>query len=149
MVVSDRDAADAADIFRCLSAVDGHELWALRYPARGALDYGNSPRATPLIDGQRVFLLGALGNLHCVSLASGQVIWSKHLRQDFGEVKLQAWGSCSSPLIAGGRLIVNPGAKDASLVALDGASGKAIWKTPGRRPRSARSFWPRSAAERS
>jgi outer membrane protein assembly factor BamB len=126
-----RDAADAADIFRCLSAADGHELWALRYPARGTLDYGNSPRATPLLDGERVFLLGALGNLHCVSLMSGKVIWSKHLRQDFGGVKLQAWGSCSSPLIAGGRLIVNPGAKDASLVALERASGQVIWKTPG------------------
>ena len=87
--------------------------------------------ATPLIEGDFVFLLGAMGNLHCVSLASGKVIWSKHLRRDFGDVKLTSWGCCSSPLIADGRLIVNPGAKDASLVALEPATGEVVWKTPG------------------
>jgi len=131
VIVSDRDLADSADIFRCLDAADGHELWAVRYPARGKLDYGNSPRATPLIDSDLVFLLGALGDLHAVSLASGQIVWNKNLRRDFGPVKLQAWGWCSSPLIADGRLIVNPGAKDASLVALDRATGQVFWKTPG------------------
>jgi outer membrane protein assembly factor BamB len=131
VIVGDRDAADAHDVFRCLAASDGHEVWALRYPARGKLDYGNSPRATPLIDGERVFLLGALGDLHCVSLASGQVIWSKRLRQDFGQTNLPAWGYCSSPLIADGRLIVNPGAKDCSLAALEPSTGEAVWKTPG------------------
>ncbi len=131
VIVSDRDAADGADVFRCLAASDGHELWMVRYPARGQLDYGNSPRATPVIDGDLVFLLGALGHLNCVSLDSGKVLWTKNLRQDFGPVKLQPWGYCSSPLIADGRLLVNPGAKDASLVALDRKTGELVWKTPG------------------
>ncbi len=130
VVVSDRDAADAFDIFRCLAATDGHELWTLRYPARGKLDYGNSPRATPLIDRDVVYLQGALGDLHAVSLASGKVIWRKNLRQDFG-VKLSDWGFCSSPLIANGRLIVNPGVKDGSLAALELGTGQVAWKTPG------------------
>src|SRR4051812_36195729 len=39
---------------------------------------------------------------------------------------------CSSPLIADGKLIVNPGAKDASLAALEPRTGKGIWKTPGK-----------------
>ena len=37
----------------------------------------------------------------------------------------------SPPLIAGDKLIVNPGAKDASLIALDRLTGKLIWKSPG------------------
>ena len=63
VLVSDREAGDTADVFRCLSAETGKELWAVRYAAPGKLDYGNSPRATPLIDGERVFLAGAHGHL--------------------------------------------------------------------------------------
>jgi outer membrane protein assembly factor BamB len=38
---------------------------------------------------------------------------------------------CSSPLLVDDKLIVNPGAKDASLVALDRLNGKLLWRTPG------------------
>jgi outer membrane protein assembly factor BamB len=44
---------------------------------------------------------------------------------------LSAWGFCSSPLVADGRLIVNPGAPNASLVALDPATGAEVWRCPG------------------
>jgi outer membrane protein assembly factor BamB len=131
VVVGDRDPADTQDVFRCLSAADGSELWTLRYPARGQLDYGNSSRATPLIDGQQVFLYGALGQLHCVDLATGRIIWQKNIRESFGVTALAAWGFCSSPLIADGKLIINPGGKEAAIVALEPATGKILWQTPG------------------
>ena len=131
MVVSDRDPADSQDIFRCLSAADGSELWTLRYPARGQLDYGNSPRATPLIDGDRVFLYGALGHLNCADLKSGRLLWQKNVREEFGVTALAAWGFCSSPLLTAGKLIVNPGGKEASLVAIAPETGKVVWQTPG------------------
>ena len=41
------------------------------------------------------------------------------------------WGTASSPLIVDGRLIINPGAADASLVALEPETGDVIWQTPG------------------
>jgi len=34
------------------------QLWQLEYPAVGKLDYGNSPRATPLIHQGKVYVLG-------------------------------------------------------------------------------------------
>ena len=37
----------------------------------------------------------------------------------------------ATPLLVDDKLIVNPGAKDASLVALDRKTGKVVWKTPG------------------
>src|SRR4029079_7374213 len=77
VIISDRDPADRVDIFRCFNA-DGSERWTLRYPAPGELDYGNSSRATPLIDGELVFLAGAQGHLHAVEWASGKIRWKKH-----------------------------------------------------------------------
>lgn len=132
VIVADRDAFDQNDIFRCLDTTTGIELWKLEYPAPGKLDYGNSPRATPLIHKDKVYLLGAFGDLHCVDLSDGSVVWKKNLVRDYG-AKLVTWGMCSSPLLVDGRLIVNPGAPKASIVALDAASGKEIWRCPGAR----------------
>lgn len=131
VIVADRDATDTGDVFRCLDARTGQALWTLAYGTSGHIkDYGNSPRATPLIDQGRVYALGGLGDLHCVTLADGKVVWSRHLARDFGAA-VPTWGYCSSPLAVDGKLIVNPGARAASLVALDLASGKEVWRCPG------------------
>jgi len=130
VVVADRDLEDRDDLFRCLDAATGEELWKLQYPAPGDLDYGNSPRATPLIHEGKVYLLGAFGTLHCVELAGGRVLWKKQLVHEFG-AKLPTWGTCASPVIIDDKLIVNPGAAQASLAALDPDSGDVRWKAPG------------------
>ena len=128
--VADRDPLDEHDAFLAFRATDGELVWQLEYPARADLDYGQSPRATPLVRHGRAFLLGACGQLHCVDATSGKVIWKRNLPRDFG-ARIPKWGYCSTPLWVDGRLIVNPGASNASLVALDAASGKVLWKTPG------------------
>lgn len=133
VLFGDRDDEDRQDVFRCLHAASGKPLWTLAYDAPGNLDYGNSPRATPLVENGRVHMLGAFGDLHCVDLASGKVLWKRSLVADFHVPKerLSAWGYCGSPLVADGRLIVSPGAADASLVALDPATGHELWRCPG------------------
>jgi hypothetical protein len=133
VVIGDRDDDDRQDVFRCFDAETGRPLWTVAYDAPGELDYGNSPRATPLIENDRVHLFGAMGDLHCVALATGRVLWKRNIIVDFGvpEKALSAWGSCSSPLVVEGRLIVNPGAADASIVALDPATGAEVWRCPG------------------
>lgn len=134
VLVADRELADTTDVFRCLSAATGKEVWAHRYPTEGKLDYGNSPRATPLIHGQHVFCLGAFGHLSCVELPTGALVWQRNLKSDFGATEDLPWGYCGSPLLADGKLIVAPGSKEASLAALDPATGKVLWQTPGGPP---------------
>jgi outer membrane protein assembly factor BamB len=120
------------DVFRCLKAADGKEVWAHRTPASGNLDYGNSPRTTPLIRDGRAYLLGAFGDLTCAELATGKAKWSLNVRDEFDATDVRKWGVCDSPLLADGKLIVAPGAKDAALVALDPKTGKVVWKSPGK-----------------
>lgn len=134
VVVGDRDSADQEDVFHGLDRATGERVWTVRYPAAGKLDYGNSPRATPLLHDGRAYLLGAFGHLHCVSLADGRIEWQRHLRNDFQADAELVWGACSSPLIVDGRLIVNPGAREASLVALDPATGTELWRSAGAPP---------------
>ncbi|MBY0455727.1 MAG: PQQ-like beta-propeller repeat protein, partial [Gemmataceae bacterium] len=132
VLVSDRELNDTVDVFRCLKAADGKQFWAYRTPAAGNLDYGNSPRATPLIHDGHVYVQGAFGDLACLDLKTGKARWSLNVRDEFDATDDRKWGVCDSPLIADGKLIVAPGGKDASLVALDPKTGKAVWKSPGK-----------------
>src|SRR5207302_2089189 len=84
VLVADRDPLDKEDIFRCLRADTGDELWSLHNPARGRLDFGNATRATPLIYNDLAFFYNAFGRLLCVRLSSGAVVWKKDLLAEFG-----------------------------------------------------------------
>jgi outer membrane protein assembly factor BamB/ABC-type phosphate/phosphonate transport system substrate-binding protein len=130
VIVADRDGLDSQDVWRCLDAATGAELWTLAYAAPGEFDYGNSPRAAPQLAGDRVFLLGACGHLHCVALATGAVRWSRDLVADF-QVAPPTWGYCAAPLLVDDLLVVAPGAEAASLVGLDAATGEPRWQTAG------------------
>lgn len=131
VVVADKDAKAAHDIWHCLDADTGRRAWSLMYPAAGEMEYTNSPRATPVIHQGLVYLFGAFGDLHCVRLATGNVVWKKNIVKDFGATVI-SWGMSATPLIVEDKLIVNPGAADAALIALDRRTGRVLWKTPGR-----------------
>lgn len=130
VVVADKDADLTRDIFRGFNAKTGAEVWTLDYPAETKLEYTNAPRATPVISEGLVYLQGALGDLHCVELATGKIVWQKHFGIDFGAERPN-WGWSSPPLVVDEKLIINPGGKDVSLAALDRKTGKTLWKTPG------------------
>ncbi len=130
VVIGLRDTLDKKDVFRCYQASDGELLWQVDYEAQGRLDYGNSPRATPLIHNDVVYLQGAFGNLKCVELETGTEFWSINLLDEFG-AKAMTWGNCWSPILVDGKLIVQPGGKRASIVALDPDEGTVIWETKG------------------
>jgi outer membrane protein assembly factor BamB len=130
VIASSRSEDDKSDVFVCFDPVTGAESWQLSYPAPGQLDYGNSPRATPLISDPYVYLLGAFGDLKCVDIDSGEIKWSKHLIKDLGG-QLPGWGYGWSPTLVDGRLIVLPGGKKCSIAALSVDDGSVVWQTPG------------------
>lgn len=132
-IVSTRDVLDTRDVYLAFDAETGKERWRIDYDAPGDLDYGNSPRATPLMEDGKAFLLGAMGHLTAVDLETGLIAWQIHLAQEFQTPKLP-WGLTGSPLVVSGKLIVQPGGEEACLAALDPGTGKVLWKSPGARP---------------
>lgn len=133
MIVSGRDATDSHDLFLAYRADNGELAWRVEYPAPGQIDYGNSPRATPLIADGKAFLWGAFGHLHAVSLASGEILWERHLAREFHTPRLE-WGLASSPLLVAGKLVVPVGGAQAGLVALEPDTGKIVWQSKGGKP---------------
>jgi outer membrane protein assembly factor BamB len=130
LILAERDFADERDVYRCLNANNGELVWLAQFSAPGQLDYGQSPRATPVIHKGRAYLLGAFGDLRCVNMSNGKVVWQRNLPREF-KAELPTWGMCCTPLIVDDMVIVNPGGTNASLVALDCVTGRTRWATPG------------------
>ncbi|MBX9625900.1 MAG: PQQ-like beta-propeller repeat protein [Gemmataceae bacterium] len=117
------------EVVECLDPATGKGVWAFKYPTRYRDDFGfdDGPRSTPLIAGDRVFTLGANGDLHAIDLATGAKLWGRNLLADYKADK-GFFGVATSPTIAGGKLLVNVGGKGAGVVAFDPATGKEAWK---------------------
>ena len=133
VILGDRDVTNQSDEFRCYAASDGELLWTVPYPAPGSLDYDNAPRATPVIHGDYVFLLGAFGHLTCADIHTGLTLWQTNIIEEFDGEKKLVWGTCSSPLLVDDKLVINPGGPEASIVALEPETGFVIWQAPGDR----------------
>jgi outer membrane protein assembly factor BamB len=122
-----------------LAEPDGKELWATRLGSaygRQRMPQGKEgPGCTPTIDGDLAYALGLGGDLVCLRVADGQVVWRKSLAADFAGA-VPTWSYRESPLIDGDKLIVTPGGKEATLVALNKKTGEVIWKAqvPGGDP---------------
>ncbi len=93
--------------------------------ARGGSE---GPGCTPTVDGERLYILGAGGELACLQAQDGQVIWRRSLTEDFGG-RRPMWRYNESPLVDGDKVICTPGAQDAMLVALNKLTGETIWKS--------------------
>ena len=66
----------------CFSEADGKPLWEHKYDCPYTMSYAAGPRATPTVDGDRVYTVGGEGHLFCLNVADGSVVWSKRLGEE-------------------------------------------------------------------
>ena len=109
----------------------GRVLWTREWDANyaGMSDtYASGPRATPTVDGDRVYIVGGTGMLFCLNVRTGEVIWQKDYAKDYG-MQMPTWGITSAALIDGNRVIAIVGGRpDAKVMAFDKMTGKEIWR---------------------
>jgi outer membrane protein assembly factor BamB len=118
------------EIIECMHPETGAAYWQFKYPTsfEDRYGYNNGPRSSPVIDGPRVYTIGAEGKLHCLELASGKVIWKKDFARDY-KVPQDFFGTASTPLLEGKLLIVNVGAPGGPCVAaFDKLTGAEVWR---------------------
>lgn len=113
-----------------LDAKDGGKIWSTRIGKVGTNKGPQyvGPRGTPTIEGDFLYALGSAGDLACLNLAKGEVVWSKNFVSDF-QGKPGAWAYSESPLIDGDNVIASPGGAANTVVALKKADGKLAWKS--------------------
>lgn len=94
----------------CLNAETGEELWRYEYDTdyEDMYGYNNGPRCSPVVDGDRVYILGVDGVLVCVRTLDGKPVWKLDTNKEFGVVK-NFFGVGSTPVLEGDLLIVMVG----------------------------------------
>jgi len=118
------DVEAELDVVRCLDALTGEELWAHAYASKlwDTMHEGGT-LTTPVVDGERVYVLSRLGKFLILDAATGEVREERELVSD--EKGLGTFGLSASPLVLDGRVYLNCG----RTLALDAASAKTLWQT--------------------
>jgi len=134
------------DWLRCWALDTGNELWSARYEAPGSLPF-NGSRNVPTVDAQYVFTLGPFGHLHCFDRKTHDVLWARHLVEDFKDpaidkpepattreeqlarAQVPMWGFTQAPLLYRDLVIVAPQTQRTGLVAYEQATGKLRWRS--------------------
>ncbi len=111
-----------------LDVKTGKKIWETATSRDFRNDRGDGPRGTPTLDGDRLYAMTGNGVVVCLEIATGKIVWSQNVAQKFGG-EIPQWGYSESPLIDGGRLIVMPGGRGASVVSLSKADGSLQWKS--------------------
>ncbi len=115
----------------------GKKMWQTELgrqrPGRHRRGSGSNP--SPVTDGTRVYVYFKSGTLAALDF-TGAVLWQTNLQQRYGKDTLW-WDLGTSPVLAGGRLVVAVMQEENSyVVALDPATGRELWKKvreyPGR-----------------
>lgn len=125
LMVTGHDGKDT-DFFYCLDPATGVEKWKVSYPqALGDLYFQGGTTGTAAIHGDRVYHLSRDGDVFCLNVNGGAIIWQKNLVNDF-EYDKPTWGFSGAPLLRGDNLFLCAGAAG---IALRKDNGELVWKS--------------------
>jgi len=125
---------DGTDTVFCFDSETGNILWRHSYPCDPQpLSYEGGPAATPAVDGTHLFTFSKGGDLFCLNVRTGAVVWSKKfapwpkLEGDW----MNTWQYAGSPLVQQQRLIMSVGQAGLAIGKTDGG---VIWDSAAGHP---------------
>jgi outer membrane protein assembly factor BamB len=127
MYINDYDTQKKEHLIRCLSMIDGKEIWRWSYQVEIRVNHGIT-RTVPAIGQKFGFFLDPKCRFHAFDLTTGKIAWQKNLVQDY-KATIPQWYAGQNPLLDGDRVVLATGG-DALVVAFDQATGKEVWRSP-------------------
>ncbi|QDT44444.1 outer membrane biogenesis protein BamB [Gimesia alba] len=117
------------EVVRALDRKTGKELWKQGWPGSMSVPFfakanGDWIRATPALDGNRLFVAGIRDVLVCLGANSGKVLWRIDFVKETG-ADPPAFGFASSPLVVGDAVYVQAGG---GFCKVDQQTGKIVWR---------------------
>ena len=120
-------ARDAQEFVIAIDAATGKEKWVAEVGVLLTNNWGDGPRGTPSVDGDRVYALSGKGSLVCLNAKDGKQLWKAEMTEFGG--KVPGWGYTESVLVDGKNVISTPGGSKGTLLALDKMTGKLVWQS--------------------
>jgi hypothetical protein len=115
---------DSSDVLTALT-LDGKKKWETIYGKAWMANHMGS-RCTPTYYNGNLFLISGSGDIVCIG-SDGKIKWSKNHYKLYDSKPLM-FGISESPVVIDNMVIVSPGGKKASMVALSIIDGKVIWE---------------------
>ncbi|QDU55567.1 outer membrane biogenesis protein BamB [Aeoliella mucimassa] len=110
-----------------LDEATGDKLWATPIVSDYKNGWGDGPRSTPTVDGDRVYAMTGGGTMICCQVTDGKELWRVSMLDLGGGVP--TWGYAESPLVDGDQVICTPGGGEGAMAAFDKLSGKLLWQS--------------------
>lgn len=124
-------SAEGRETVIALDAHNGNTAWEFQSDAQPhpehVMQFGGGPRATPALDGDRLYAVGVSGTMYCVRSTDGTPVWTKELWKDWGGNVLNH-GYSSSPLVYHDLVIVFVGGEGHAVVAMNKLDGSLAWQ---------------------
>lgn len=120
-------------VTEALDAAEGTPVWKHTYATdyRDSFGFDNGPRAVPCVAEGKVITHGPEGIVQALDFETGALVWSHDTAAEF-ESPQGYFGRACSPLVAGGKVLLNIGGKNAQggagIIALDLQTGKLVWQ---------------------
>ena len=118
------------EVVRALDRKTGRQIWEATWEGSLSVPFfakenGDWIRATPVFDGESLYVAGIRDLLVCLNAATGDIRWTFNFPKEF-KTPLPAFGFVCSPLVDGEFVYVQAGA---SFVCLEKQTGKVIWRS--------------------
>src|SRR5262249_40582460 len=119
------------EVLATFDAESGKPIWRKSYPRKKVdVAFGNDPRSAPCVVDGKVYTFGITGVLSCFDADKGDIVWQVDTGKEYRPPAL-TFGACCSPIVVGDHVLINIGAKGASIVGFDKGTGKEAWKKLG------------------
>lgn len=117
---------DSSDVLYALD-MNGKMLWQTVMGRAWNESFPES-RATPTVEGNRIYTASGYGNIACIDGISGKIIWS-YKASEMNNGIFGKWGIAESLLIDGDKLYFSPGGPETMTIALNKSNGNLVWKS--------------------
>jgi outer membrane protein assembly factor BamB len=107
--------------------INGKILWKTVVGRAWTESYPDS-RATPTVEGNRVYTCSGFGDLSCVDGSTGKILWT-YKGSEVNKGTYGAWGIAEGLLIDGNKIYFSPGGPETMTIALNKTNGNIIWKS--------------------
>ncbi|MEM1205803.1 MAG: PQQ-binding-like beta-propeller repeat protein [Acidobacteriota bacterium] len=126
---AEKGAVGSTEDALCLDAATGAVLWRTTLGTRFVETFGDGPRMTPTVDGDRVYFATSDLQLAALSATDGGILWRWDLGAAFG-TEVPRFGYSVSPAVFGDLLVVDVGGRgERGVMAFDKGTGEIRWQS--------------------
>lgn len=126
LYITGMDEDESHEVFYCFD-LNGNLQYSTVYSTPWHQSYPET-RTTPAIQGDKAWVISGSGDVVCLNIADGKIIWKVEGGNKF-QRKTGNWGTSECPLVYDDKIVFMPGGDVTTMVALNKNTGEVMWQS--------------------